>query len=142
MPVEILTMLGGVLTGGILKLWGMSLRAKAEQQKALIQRATLKGKLVKEAREYKGDKNFSFTKRTIALSAIFAIIVFPLTIAPFFGLNVTHGWTEWESGFLFFTDGKDVMIWKEATGLVITPLHTHLVAAISGLYFGGSISEK
>jgi len=138
MPIEIITMLGSTLLGGALKLWSMSVKAKAEQQKALIERGTLKKEAVQEAREAKSPE-IVFTRRVIALAAIFSIIVFPLTIAPMMGLTVTHGWTEWQSGFLFFTDGKDVMIWKEAVGLVITPLHTHLVAAISGLYFGGSI---
>jgi len=138
MPLEIITMLGSTILAGGMKMWSMSMQAKASQQKALIERAVIRGKAVKEARAEKSE-GFVFTRRVIALSVIAAVIVFPLVVAPIMDLQVTHGWTEWQSGFLFFTDGKDVMVWKEATGLVITPLHTHLVAAISGLYFGGSI---
>lgn len=141
MPLEIITLLGSTMIAGLLKLWSMSAKAKAEQQKALIERVTVRNKAVSEARKVES-KPLVFTRRIIALSAIFAVIVFPLTVAPFFGLEVTHGWTEWQSGFLFFTDGKDVLEWKTATGLVITPLHTHLVSAISGMYFGSSMVEN
>ena len=39
-----------------------------------------------------------------------------------------------------FTEGKEVLTWHVAKGFVITPLDTHLVSAIIGLYFGGSLA--
>ena len=40
--------------------------------------------------------------------------------------------------------GKDVMQWVPMAhkGIVITPLDTHLMSAIIGLYFGGSLVKK
>jgi hypothetical protein len=35
-----------------------------------------------------------------------------------------------------------VVEWKQLKGLVITPLDTHLVSAIVGLYFGASIVKN
>jgi hypothetical protein len=74
----------------------------------------------------------------IALSAIFAIIVWP-KFAPLLQVDVVVGWTEFHPGFLWM-EGKDVVEWKAMTGLVLTPLDTHLVSAIAGLYFGGSLA--
>mgnify|MGYP004284014265 CR=1 FL=1 len=80
----------------------------------------------------------------IALTAIFAIVVLP-KILPLISpdAHVIVGYTEWKPGFLFF-EGKDVMQWVPMAhkGIVITPLDTNLVAAIIGLYFGGSLVKK
>jgi hypothetical protein len=42
------------------------------------------------------------------------------------------------SGITFFSDAKDALVWTTGTGVVITPIHTHLVYAIAGMYFGSS----
>jgi hypothetical protein len=93
---------------------------------------------VKEAREYK-EAGFSFTRRTIALASIASIIVLPLFAAVFYPyLPISYGFTESVGGFLFFTDPSDTLVWTTGTGLVLTPMHTHLVYAIAGMYFGSS----
>jgi hypothetical protein len=93
---------------------------------------------VKAAREYK-EPGFSFTRRTIALSAIFSIVVLPLVAAIFMPyLPISYGFMEGVSGITFFSDAKDALVWTTGTGVVITPIHTHLVYAIAGMYFGSS----
>lgn len=139
-PMELITMIGSTLVGGILKLWGMSSQAKHQREMDTIKALSQQGELWDKARSVK-NSHFQWTRRIIALAATGAIIVWPLVVpvvSP--GTLVTHGWTEWNPGFWFFTQGKEVMEWKSVTGLVITPLHTHLMAAISGLYFGSSIA--
>ena len=37
---------------------------------------------------------------------------------------------------------KEIVLDKEFFGVVITPLDTHLMSAIIGLYFGGSLVKK
>ena len=75
---------------------------------------------------------------------IFAIVALP-KILPLIDpqAQVIVGFTEWNPGFLFF-EGKDVIKWVPMAhrGIVITPLDTNLVAAIVGLYFGGSLVKK
>jgi len=39
LPVEMITMLGSSVLGGIMSIWGQSIKAKQEQQKMLLQRA-------------------------------------------------------------------------------------------------------
>ena len=52
------------------------------------------------------------------------------------------GYTVFNPGFLFFTDGREVFEWITFKGLVITQLDTNLVSAIIGMYFGGSLVKK
>jgi hypothetical protein len=93
---------------------------------------------IKDAREY-NEKGFVFTRRTIALASIFSIIVLPIVGAVLYPyLPISYGFTESVGGFLFFTDPKDALVWTTGTGVVITPMHTHLVYAIAGMYFGSS----
>ena len=134
-------MLGSTLLGGIMSLWSQSIKAKQAQQKMLMERAKFQAETVKEAREYE-NTGFQWTRRIIALTAIFAIVVFPKVVAVFFpDISVTVGYTEFRPGFLFFSE-KEVLKWRALEGLVITPLDTNLVGAIVGMYFGGSLVKR
>ena len=143
MPFEMITMLGSTVLGGVMSIWSQSIKAKQAEQKLLIQRADVQMKGFKEAREY-GNIGFQWTRRIIALTAVFAIVLFP-KLLPLIDpeANVIVGYLEFKPGFLFF-EGKDVMQWVPMAhkGIVITPLDTNLVAAIIGLYFGGSLVKK
>ncbi len=143
MPFEMITMLGSTVLGGLMSIWSQSIKAKQAEQKMLLQRAEVQTSAFKEAREYE-NVGFQWTRRIIALTAIFAIVVLP-KILPLIDpqAQVIVGYTEWNPGFLFF-EGKDVIKWVPMAhrGIVITPLDTNLVAAIVGLYFGGSLVKK
>ncbi len=138
-----ITMLGSTVLGGVMSIWSQSIKAKREEQKLLIQRADVQMKGFKEAREY-DNVGFQWTRRIIALTAVFAIIVLP-KILPLIDpeANVIVGYLEFKPGFLFF-EGKDVLKWEvlSTKGIVLTPLDTNLVSAIIGLYFGGSLVKK
>ena len=143
MPFEMITMLGSTVLGGIMSIWSQNIKAKKAEQKMLLQRAEVQTAAFKEAREYE-NVGFQWTRRIIALTAVFAIVVLP-KILPLVSpdAHVIVGYTEWKPGFLFF-EGKDVMQWVPMAhkGIVITPLDTNLVSAIIGLYFGGSLVKK
>tara|TARA_Y100000816_G_C26007438_1_gene526576 strand:- start:443 stop:874 length:432 start_codon:yes stop_codon:yes gene_type:complete len=143
MPFEMITMLGSTVLGGVMSIWSQSIKAKQAEQKMLLQRAEAQTAAFREAREY-GNSGFQWTRRIIALTAIFAIVVLP-KVLPLIDpqAQVIVGYTEWKPGFLFF-EGKDVMQWVPMAqrGIIITPLDTNLVSAIIGLYFGGSLVKK
>ena len=143
MPFEMITMLGSTILGGVMSIWSQSIKAKQAEQKMLLARADKQAKLFKEAREYE-NPGFQWTRRIIALTAIFAIVVLP-KILPLIDpqAQVIVGYLEFKPGFLFF-EGIEVMqlIPMALSGIVITPLDTNLVAAITGLYFGGSLVKK
>ena len=142
-PFEMITMLGSTVLGGVMSIWSQSIKAKQAEQKMLLQRAEVQTAAFKEAREYE-NTGFQWTRRIIALTAIFAIVVLP-KILPLIDpqAQVIVGYLEFKPGFLFF-ESKEVMQWipMAARGIVITPLDTNLVAAITGLYFGGSLVKK
>jgi len=141
LPVEMLTMLGSSILGGLMSIWGQSIKAKQEEQKMLLERANFQMKSIESARTYE-NKGFQFTRRIIALTAVFFIIAWPKLVPVLFNTPVILTWTEFTQGFLFLIEKKEILMDKEFLGLVITPLDTHLMSAIVGLYFGGSLVKK
>jgi hypothetical protein len=143
MPFEIITMLGSGILSGVLALWSQNLKAKAQSHQFMVERLSAERAATQDAREY-GHKNqgFSFTRRTIAILAVFAVIVLPKLAALFGDVGVTVGYTEFNPGFWFFTEGQEVIKWRVASGFVITPLDTHFLSAVAGLYFGSSVVKN
>ena len=141
-PFEIITMLGSTVLGGVMSIWADSRKAKAEEQQLLITRGKFQLQAVEAARNGK-DKGFQWTRRIIALTAVFSIVVLPKLVAVFApDVLVTVGYTEFKPGFLFFTKDVEIFKWVTFEGLVITQLDTNLVSAIIGMYFGGSLVKK
>ena len=141
-PFEIITMLGSTLISSLLSLWSQRLKAKQDEQKMLITRGEFQLKAVDAARNV-DNVGFQWTRRIIALSSIFAIVILPKLVAVYYpSVDVTVGYTLFQPGFLFFSDGREVFEWITFQGLVITQLDTNLVSAIIGMYFGGSLVKK
>ena len=142
-PFEIITMLASTILGGVMSIWAESRKAKAENEKLLITRGEFDMKARKQSIEAgQKDKGFAWTRRIIALSSVFAIVVFPKLVAVYYpDVLVTVGYTQWKPGFLFFTEGREIFDWISFEGLVITQLDTNLVSAIIGMYFGGSLAK-
>ena len=141
-PLELVTMLGSGLLGGIMTLWSQSMKAKQEAFQRAIDGLSAQSEAYDKARRYE-NRGFQITRRIIALSAVGAIIVWPKVVPVFWpDMQVVVGWTEWNPGFLFLTDGQEETVWKTMQGLVLTPLDTHLVSAIVGLYFGASMVKN
>ena len=137
LPLELISMLFSTVLGGVMSIWGQSNKQRAEQQRAL------RG-AVSQAREHgKKDKHFAWTRRIIALSAVFAIIVLPKLVAVWYPeVTVIVGYTEMNGGFWNWLFGPaESTMWVSARGFVITPLDTHIVSAIVGLYFGAGFTK-
>ena len=138
MPLELLTMVGGFLLTAVVKLFVMKMRQTQAKHEMLMDKLKTEARRVNQARKH-NDKGFKFTRRIIALASIASIVVIPILagwISP--DLAITHGWESTKGGFLFFTEAKDVVKWGTGTGIILAPFHSHLVAAISGMYFGSS----
>ena len=141
-PLELITMLGSGLLSGVMTLWGQSAKAKQDAFQRAIDGLAAQSEATDLARRYE-NKGFQMTRRVIALSAVFAVIVWPKLVAVFWPeVPVTVGYTEWNPGFLFLTEGKETTTWQSLSGLVLTPLDTHLLVAIVGLYFGASMVKN
>ena len=134
-PFEIITMLGSTLISSLLSLWSQRMKAKQDEQKMLLQRAEMRMEAVDAARNVE-NVGFQWTRRIIALSSIFAIIILPKLVAVYYpDVDVTVGYTVFNPGFLFFTEGREVFEWITFKGLLITQLDTNLVSAIISMYF-------
>ena len=141
LPVEMITMLGSSLLGGVMSIWSQSIKAKQEEQKMLLARAETQMSFIEKARTY-DNKGFQWTRRIIALTAVFMVIAYPKLVPVLFDIPVILTWTEFTNGFLLLIEKKEILMDKSFAGVVITPLDTHLMSAIVGLYFGGSLVKK
>ena len=57
-------------------------------------------------------------------------------------VSVIVGYTEVKGGLFNWLFGGDGTVqWQAAKGFVITPLDTHIVSAIVGLYFGAGFTK-
>ena len=141
-PFEIITMLASTVLGGVMSVWSESRKAKAEAQKLLITRGEFDMKARKQSLDQGlKDKGFAWTRRIIALTSVFAIVLLPKLVAVYYpDVSVTVGYTNWNTGGLF-RSGREVFEWITFQGLVITQLDTNLVSAIIGMYFGGSLAK-
>ena len=136
-PFEIITMLASTILGGLMSVWSESRKAKAEEQKLLITRGEFDMKSLDHGLK---DKGFAWTRRIIALTSVFAIVLLPKLVAVYYpDVSVTVGYTNWNPGFWFIQEGREIFEWITFEGLVITQLDTNLVSAIIGMYFGGSL---
>ena len=142
-PFEIITMLASTVLGGVMSIWAESRKAKAENEKLLITRGEFDMKARKQSLDHGlKDKGFAWTRRIIALTSVFAIVLLPKLVAVYYpDVDVTVGYTNWQPGILFIRQGREIFEWVTFQGLVITQLDTNLVSAIIGMYFGGSLAK-
>ena len=144
LPLELVTMLFSTVLGGVMSIWGQSMKARQQQQEFLMKRNEFTAQQVNTAREHGAkDTHFAWTRRLIALSAVFSIIVLPKLVAVWYPeVGVYVGYTEATGGFMNWLFGPaEAIQWKYAQGFVITPLDTHIVSAIVGLYFGAGFTK-
>lgn len=139
-PVELITLAVSTIGGSILRIWGMKQQMKQEQHVRMMEALRHEETSRQSARE-DGSERFQWTQMIIALSVVLSVVVLPKLmplIAPW--VPVTVGWTTTSTkGFWPFVSESSGLVWHVARGLVLTPLDTHLVSAIAGLYFGGSL---
>lgn len=137
-PTELLTLGASTLAGGTMRLIGMWAEAKREQAQATMQ---LLGERTNNAVRLSsaGTPGYQWTRRTIALMVIFAVMVLPkLAVLILPDLPVVYGWTSSPSGLASWLFGMEQLTWHVTRGLVITPLDTNFAMAIAGLYFGSA----
>ena len=121
------------LIGGVLKMMDAKAKAQADMLSALNRDAL--------ARSTAGSESYQFTRRTIALTVTFAVILLP-KLAALAGLPVTYGSME-EVSYLWGLFGNSGgLVWYTVGGIPITPLDTHAFSAIIGLYFGFGGSKR
>lgn len=141
-PTELVTLLGSSLFGGIMRLAASAQESKRQERLLTIQALNAKMQHIEAARQFRG-RGFQWTRRLIALTAVFFVVAFPKIVAVWMPETAVHvAYTQISEGFWFFSSDTEETRWLEMKGLVLTPLDTHLLSAVIGLYFGGSLANR
>ena len=128
-PLEIVTMLGGAIVGGVLKI----MDKKQEREGQMLAAITTGDQLRMSASVPEG---MQWTRRLIALTIVFAVMVLP-KLAYMMGFDIAYGTVSSTSFFFGLFGTGPGTVFDGTSGLPITPADTHSLAAVVGLYFGG-----
>lgn len=140
-PLELLTLGASSILGAIIKVIAKALDARRQERAYYLQALNAKAHILRDARAFE-HPGISVVRGSIALTAVFFIIVFPKLVAVWRPeIPVFVGYSELVGGFWFFSAEKEKVIWQQLHGVVLTPIDTHLLSAIIGLYFGGALTR-
>ena len=142
-PLELVTMGVGTLIGGFLKLSANAQAERQQYQDFMMESSREQANVYREAREFRGDWGFSWTRRTIAILGVVSVIVLPKLIAVLYPeIGVAYA-TSIQQRFLLFGETYPAVSWDHARRMIlITPVDTHLISAIIGLFFGSEITKR
>ena len=138
MSVELLAMLGGSLSGFVMKLIAAQSQAQAAQLDGILKKQGIADKSADKAMARTGQAG-AIVRRVIAICTVFAVIFAPFILA-FFNEPVTIEANKAGGifGFLFgdlFAKGNG---WIELQGYVLLPEVRQTMLALVGFYFGSS----
>ena len=140
LPTELVSLLGSSLFGSFIRLIGLSITERHRERLIKLYTAQKIVHSIDKARKYP-NTGLQLTRRAIALMAVFAIILLPKLASLIFPeIPIFIGYNQSTDGFLFFS-GQTKLTWAQMHGLIITPLDTHLLSAIIGLYFGSALVD-
>ncbi len=144
-PLELLSFGAAFIGRALVQHLAYKQQNEAAEREMLYKMAGLQKEAQDGARETLQKNNlFGWICAIIAVLSVLAIIVLPkiaFLIDP--SLLITYGFGQYspENSILFglinLGGGYEETLWHQAKGILITPLDTHLVSAIAGLYFGG-----
>ena len=132
MTIELLAMLGGGVSGFIMKMMAIQVENQTRLFERMIQKQTVADKSADLARKRSGSAGV-YMRRVITFSVIFAIIIAPFIFAFFADIPISIQ-TE-SKGFLGFFKHLE---WSNVQGFVILPEIRQTALAIVGFYFGSS----
>ena len=138
MSVELLAMLGGSMSGFIMKLIAANAQNQAQMLEGMLKKQQMADDSADRAAKRAGAGGV-WIRRVIALCTLFAVIFAPFILA-FFNEPVTieAGKAGGLFGFLFgdlFAKGNG---WIELQGYVLLPEVRQTMLALVGFYFGSS----
>jgi hypothetical protein len=138
MSVELLAMLGGSLSGFIMKLIAAQSQSQAQMLEGMLKKQTAADESADKAAKRTGAAG-AIVRRVIAICTLFAVIFAPFILA-FFNEPVTIEANKSGGlvGFLFgdmFAKGNG---WIELNGYVLLPEVRQTMLALVGFYFGSS----
>jgi hypothetical protein len=128
MSVELLAMLGGGVSGFVMKL----IAAQVQNQATMFERMLQKQELADASADRAKERGGTWMRRFITVSTVFAIIIAPFIFAfTDVGVSIQSE----TNGFLGLF--KTVR-WENVQGFVVLPEVRQTALAIVGFYFGSS----
>jgi len=141
-PMELITLFASSFFSGALKVWSNSRHMEREERLAQYNLLRLQQAGVQQARHIPEGSSIQWTRRVITLLCVFFIIIFPKLLVLFDpNIPISWGYSEAQSSFWIFGNTIQHLKWITLKGIVITPLDTHTLSAILGLYYGNSIAS-
>ena len=138
-PSELYALLGSSIIGSSMRLISFIFMARHYERVLTLRRSNVQATMVNRARM---TSSLQLVRRIIALSAVFFVIVWPKLVAVFCpNVPITIGITKTTRKLFSFCSGVENLTWIQLHGVVITPLDTHLLSAIMGLYFGYTLVD-
>lgn len=136
---ELITLLGGTLLGGILKIF----KAKADFQSQLLNVALAKHSAADasaDAAARRGGSGGPATRRLIVCVVLFTVFLAPFILSAWLPATpIFYAYSEAKGGFWFFSSGLEKLQFVRLDGFVLLPVHTQMASAIAGFYFGAGI---
>jgi len=136
---EIITLLGGSILGGLLKLF----KAHQENQRHMVDMLAAKQQLADTSRDAaaaRGGQGGAMARRAIVICVLFTVFLAPFILAAFIPeVPIFYAYSEEKGGFWFFRASMEKLQFVRLDGFVLLPIHTQMAAAISGFYFGAGI---
>ena len=138
MPVEIFAMLGGSISGFVMKLIASQAQAQQNQLDNMLKKQAVADDSADRAAKRDGQAG-QIVRRTIALCTLFAVIFAPFIMA-FFNEPITIE-ADKGSGLFNFVFGNTFSKgngWIELNGYGLLPEVRQTMLALVGFYFGSS----
>ena len=140
MPLEVISMAGSTILGGVMKFWGQAQADKAEQQRLLMSKFKASQESIESARKMT-NPNAAWIRRFIVIMLL-GFVGFIL-IAPVLGLStnvpqeVTDGFK-----FLFFDFTSTHTEWIKLDGIVTPDWLKFAILDIISFYFGTAAVQR
>jgi len=101
---------------------------------------------VNDTGKYKASTGFHITRRIIALTCVFCVIVLPMLLPVFYNITYSYGYIENTWSMLPWVDETPVVKWISfgdgINNVVVTPLMINVMLSIIGLFFGNQITKR
>jgi hypothetical protein len=130
---ELVAMLGGGVTGFVMKLISAQMNIQANAIQSMIKRQGVADDSADKAAQRSGESG-AWIRRFIAICILFSVVFAPFIMA-FFDIPVT---VESEKSGIFKFLGIGADKWKHLEGFVLLPEVRQGMLALLGFYFGSS----
>jgi hypothetical protein len=139
---EIITMLGGSLLGGLLKIWKARMDNRRHELDLLAAKVGVMD-ASSDAADKRGGTGGPLARRFMVIVVLFAVFLAPFILAAWFPeVPIFYAYTEANgSGFWFLRSTLEQLKFVRLDGFVLLPIHTQMASAIAGFYFGAGVAK-